>query len=115
MISVAATIRSIDSILRGELPRPRAHTTVMLACACGMTYGAAMGSLYALARSQRPRNDAVASGMAFGIAVWAVSYLGLLPALKLYRSATEEPTERNVLMIGAHLVWGASLGLLADR
>jgi hypothetical protein len=29
--------------------------------------------------------------------------------------ATQHPAARNALMIGAHIVWGASLGLLADR
>ena len=68
-------------------------------------YGAAMGALY---RGCMPREPTLAGGMAFGLGVWAVSYLGWLPATGLHRSARSEPLERNLLMIAAHLVWGAS-------
>ena len=32
----------------------------------------------------------------------------------LYRSAKDEPRSRNAMMISAHLIWGASLGLLVS-
>ena len=53
--------------------------------------------------------------MAYGLAVWTTGYLGLLPALGALRPATEHPPRRTALMIAAHVVWGAALGLLADR
>jgi uncharacterized membrane protein YagU involved in acid resistance len=77
-------------------------------------YGAATGAVYApLARELRP--PALLGGVGFGLAVWGVSYLGLLPALGILRPATEHPARRNGLMIGAHIVWGAALGLLVER
>jgi uncharacterized membrane protein YagU involved in acid resistance len=77
-------------------------------------YGAATGAIYgALARPLRP--PPVAAGVAFGMLVWAVSYLAMLPLAGLFRRPEREAGERKALMIGAHVVWGAALGLLADR
>lgn len=67
-------------------------------------YGAATGALYGLLPRRLP-------GPLFGLAVWAISYLGAMPALSLYRPATRDPASRNFLMIASHLVWGAFLGL----
>jgi hypothetical protein len=44
--------------------------------------------------------------------VWAASYLGLLPALRLLPPATNHPRHRTALMIAAHLVWGSALGAI---
>ena len=54
-------------------------------------------------------------GAAFGLGVWSVSYLGLMPALGVLNPATEHPGRRNALMIAAHLVWGSATGILFDR
>jgi putative membrane protein len=54
-------------------------------------------------------------GIGFGLLVWAGSYLGLLPALGLLSPATQHAPQRNLLMIAAHLVWGAVLGAVTDR
>jgi hypothetical protein len=54
----------------------------------------------------------VVSGIGWGLFVWAGSYLGLLPALDLHEPATQHPAERNILMIVAHIIWGATLGAL---
>ena len=53
-----------------------------------------------------------AEGALYGLAVWGGSYLGLMPATGLYRSADEEPAARNALMITAHIVWGAPSGVI---
>jgi uncharacterized membrane protein YagU involved in acid resistance len=76
-------------------------------------YGAAAGSLYGRLCSPTTAVQGAATGAAYGLAVWTGSYLGLLPALGLYRSATEDTGERNALMVAAHLVWGSSLGMVA--
>jgi hypothetical protein len=57
----------------------------------------------------------VLAGVGFGLAVWAVSYLGWLPAAGILSPATEHPARRNALMIGAHVVWGATTGLAVGR
>lgn len=70
-------------------------------------YGAAAGALYPLLA---PRGDPLVHGAAYGVAVWAASYLGWIPALRILRPATRHPARRNALMIAAHLVWGAATG-----
>lgn len=70
-------------------------------------FGAVAGSLYSgLGLDKR---HPVITGPAFGVAVWAVSYLGWVPALRLMPPATRQPAERNAMMVAAHLVWGAAL------
>jgi uncharacterized membrane protein YagU involved in acid resistance len=77
-------------------------------------YGAATGALYApLAQAFHP--PALLGGAVFGLGVWSASYLGLLPALGILSPATEHPARRNALMIGAHVIWGVSLGLLVEQ
>jgi uncharacterized membrane protein YagU involved in acid resistance len=76
-------------------------------------YGAAAGAAYVPLAGKSGLPPA-AEGALFGLAVWGGSYLGLMPATGLYNSAKDEPAARNVLMIAAHLVWGASLGVIYD-
>ena len=75
-------------------------------------YGAAVGGLFGLI-APRDLARSLPAGVAYGLLVWAGSYLGLLPALGLHRPATREPERRNELMIAAHVVWGAAAGALA--
>jgi hypothetical protein len=72
-------------------------------------YGALCGALLA------PLARGPGAGVACGLLVWAVSYLGLLPAARLFPSATDQPARQNVLMVAAHAVWGAALGLVLRR
>jgi hypothetical protein len=85
-----------------------------LALANHFAYGAAMGSIYGLIAGAPSNQRPIASGVGYGLAVWAVNYLGLLPSLGLYRSARDEPPQRNLLMVSAHVLWGAGLGLLTE-
>jgi uncharacterized membrane protein YagU involved in acid resistance len=76
-------------------------------------YGTAAGSLFGLI-APRERGAAVTAGITYGLFVWAGSYLGLLPVLGILTPATKHPARRNALMILAHVVWGATLGLLVS-
>lgn len=76
-------------------------------------YGATMGALYA-PLTYHYRFDPLIGGVSYGLAVWAGSYLGWLPAADILRPATEHPPRRNALMITAHVVWGATAGLLNE-
>jgi len=78
------------------------------------SYGAAVGGGYALLAPRLPFG-AAANGIVYGLGVWTISYLGLLPAAGLLTPATEHPGRRNALMIAAHVVWGAATGLLVER
>jgi uncharacterized membrane protein YagU involved in acid resistance len=75
------------------------------------SFGGAAGALYGPLAASLPVTP-LASGVCYGLSVWVTWYLGLLPATGLYRSPTREPPGRHLMLIGAHLVWGASLGVL---
>jgi hypothetical protein len=96
-----------------ELPQSEARKMALTLLA-HFGYGAAMGAVYGLRpRPALPRrtSTAGADGALFGLVVWDVSYLGLLPAIGLLSPATMHPWRRNTLMIVAHLVWGLTLGV----
>lgn len=76
-------------------------------------YGGAAGSLYAEARRLWPAHPAVL-GPIFGLVVWTVSYLGLLPGLRILTPATRHPVRRSSLMIVAHFVWGWCLAVIYE-
>ncbi|MDQ3702979.1 MAG: DUF1440 domain-containing protein [Chloroflexota bacterium] len=112
--------------LRQRYPLPPAQVTRRLAARFGLgrhtssgewsvpvllshfAYGTAGGAVYALGARAIPLPPAI-GGAAYGLAIWLASYLGLLPAFGLQRSATEQPNRRRALMVVAHLVWGVCL------
>jgi uncharacterized membrane protein YagU involved in acid resistance len=77
-------------------------------------YGATTGAVYGALSPVFPFGPAL-NGVAFGLGVWVGSYLGWLPAAGLHPPAHQESAGRNLLMIGAHAVWGAVLGVLTER
>ncbi len=76
-------------------------------------YGTAMGSLYGASGKKLPLPSPV-KGLLFGLIVWAASYLGLLPLIGMLESGQREQGRRNLLMIAVHVVWGVTLGLVAE-
>ena len=91
--------------LRRHVPEP-AFRASWLAAHFG--YGAACGGGYALLRPGLPASPP-AAGLAYGGAVWALSYLGLLPALGLYPRPEEDSRSRLAVMIAAHAVFGVTV------
>lgn len=76
-------------------------------------YGTAMGAVYGPLARRIPLPPVI-KGTAYGLVVWAASYLAGLPILQVPQAARDQPRHRNLLMMGAHIVWGSSLGLAAD-
>jgi len=76
-------------------------------------YGATMGVLYGLLGRRLPLPSGL-KGSLFGLIVWAASYPVLLPLLGISESSHEETTRRNLMMIGAHIIWGAGTGVTAE-
>jgi uncharacterized membrane protein YagU involved in acid resistance len=79
------------------------HTTLL----AHFTYGAVTGALFPYL--ERGRGHDFFTGAAFGVGVWAASYMGWIPAANILTPATRHPPKRNVLMVTAHLAWGAAL------
>ena len=94
--------------MMGDMSEPQRKAATLTAH-FGM--GAAAGTAY-MPFAGKSGLPPAAEGALFGLAVWGGSYLGMMPATGLYRSATNDPPARNALMIAAHLVWGASLGII---
>ncbi len=77
-------------------------------------YGLEAGAIYGALARHLPFTPAV-NGIAYGLAVWTGSYLGWLPAARVLPSAADEPAGKNAVMIAAHVVWGAALGVLTQQ
>jgi len=90
-------------------PEKKAATT-----AAHFGFGAAAGAVYGVVAPGLPF-DPVANGVAFGLGVWASSYVGWLPAAGLHPPDHRESDGRNAMNVAAHVVWGAVLGLLTDQ
>lgn len=84
---------------------------VQLALISHFAFGAGAGGVYGLLGKAIPLSGAP-GGIVYGLVVWGANYLGLLPATGLYHSPVREPLGRHAMMIAAHVVWGAVLGLL---
>lgn len=78
-------------------------------------YGAACGALYGAVSREGIDEHPMLAGAGFGLAVWAGSYLGWLPAAGIISPATEHPARRNALMIAAHVIWGAGVRVAVRR
>lgn len=76
-------------------------------------FGMGAGLLYG-PLSEKVRVPPALKGAMFGLLVWATSYLGWLPGLGILNQPEQQAARPNGLMIAAHLVWGASLGLLTE-
>jgi uncharacterized membrane protein YagU involved in acid resistance len=74
-------------------------------------YGAGCGVLYSRLRPLLPRPLAL-RGLAYGLAVWGVSYINLMPQLRLYPPVQEDRLSRTAVMIAAHVVYGVALSVL---
>lgn len=79
-----------------------------------VAYGTGIGAFYGAFSRYIPLPPAV-KGIGYGLLVWAGSYLGWLPAFNVSGAATEQPLRRNLLMVGAHVVWGGVAGPIAAR
>lgn len=96
--------------------RPTLPAEKILTAAGHMAFGAAMGVCYGfLLRPERTRVPRAVQGAGFGLAVWASSYLGWLPAINVLQPIREKSRTWNISNVAAHLVYGATLGVLSGR
>lgn len=106
------TVRAAQRIgLKPHKAPQQAVTAAWLAAHVG--YGMASGVVYGILRGVLPRSAWV-SGLIYGGGLWAISYLGLMPALGLYPFPNEDYNSRVVAMIAAHGVYGVTLSHTAE-
>ncbi len=81
-----------------------------LASVLHLLFGAAVGAAFGLmARLSRPAMPELLA-VPWALGVWAVSYFGWVPALRILPPPTEDAPGRAWTMLVAHLVFGLVLG-----
>ncbi len=104
-----STVRAAEAAARkvgAELPDRRAQAIGGKAVHYG--YGIAWGAAFALAaRAYGPRAP-VATGAAFGAALWLLSDEVLVPLLHFSRPPTRYPPSMHLKGLAAHLVYGVA-------
>src|SRR5579885_2143829 len=101
---------------RGFRRARRQNEKDMLAGALHVGFGVAAGSLFGVARLHlfaRAGPLALgALGIGYGTVIWFVSYMGWVPALGLMPPAQRDRPDRQTVMVLAHWLFGATLGLI---
>jgi hypothetical protein len=77
----------------------------------GAAWGAISGPLLAGGAGRRP----LWRGAAVGLGVWAFGMLAAFPSLRVARPAWQAGAIENATNIGAHLLYGLAVQLLADE
>lgn len=106
-VPVATTVRE-PTPTTSEAARPPRGRRLLLAAAKGALTG--VGAAYGVAAALRPALAGPATGVAAGLAVWAGSYLGWLPAAGLHPSPGRDRPGRPAAMVASHAAFGAALG-----
>lgn len=104
----------------GEQPAPASPAFQAGWVTAHLLYGMACGAVYSILaqyglRRVWPAAPRQPVGIGFGLLVWGASYLGFLPALRLYPRPDADTPGRIATMIGAHVVFGATLAEVDGR
>ena len=109
-------LRAVDLEPSGSVGRPAIETAAHFA------FGASMGVMHAAltrkllrAIPAATRLPAPMSGAAYGLGVWAVMYGVSIPGVGLMPPPAEDLPGRQRRLIAAHLLYGATLGVLQRR
>jgi hypothetical protein len=86
---------------REQLP---ATVETVAAKSLALGYGMTAGALYGALRPRR--GNLLVDGTALGLGVWAVGYLGWLPALGLMPPVQQQETEQVAGPIAQHIIFG---------
>jgi putative membrane protein len=77
-------------------------------------FGVVGGSAFGLIARRLPNLLASALvGVGYGLLIWTTSYVAILPSLDLMPGPAEGERRRTPVMVFAHIVYGAVLGMLA--
>ena len=92
--------------------RPSEPQADLLATLAHVGFGAGVGAAYTLLPRRLPP---VQRGVATSLAVYLTSYQGWVPALGILPPASEDRPDRQRVMLLAHVVYGAVLGLADEE
>jgi uncharacterized membrane protein YagU involved in acid resistance len=106
-----AVSRRLTQRLTGE--HPAGGTQRALTTLSHVGFGAGAGAAYGATSSVWP--SSAWTGAAFGLVIWLISYKGWLPALGLMPPPEDDERGRTVTLAAAHVVYGATLGLVNRR
>jgi hypothetical protein len=96
-------------------PFPSSQETDAAGTLVHLGIGAGLGAGFAVLRRLVPLFRIPGAAVAYGLGVWATSYAGILPALRVMPMPARDRPGRPPVMIAAHVVFGAVLGLLTRR
>lgn len=82
------------------------HTRRVATMPAHYAYGAGAGLGYGLLRAGAAGAPPALLGTAWGLALWAASYQGWLPAAGIIPATTDRPRPQRVAPIAAHVVYG---------
>lgn len=95
---------------------PEAAEERATAAVIHLNIGALGGLLFSLLSCRaNPPAPRIAQGTIFGLLIWAIAYLGFMPGVGVMPPAHEDRPNRQITMVVAHVVYGATLGWLVDR
>ena len=106
----------IDRFLPQLPPKPSDRLALATHLGYGTVGGVAYEALVGRGDTVLPRR--LIGGVLYGLAVWAASYEGWVPAIGVLPKAHHDKPGRASTVLVAHLVYGASLGVagwLASR
>lgn len=94
--------------VRGGLSKPQLVGVALVShFGFGSTAGAVHGAL------MRKRGGRLVGGVAYGLVVYAVNYMGWIPAAGVLKPPHKAPKGRVAMMVLAHVVYGAALSTVS--
>lgn len=105
-----------DEMLESVGVDPSEETRVALAVANHVGFGASTGALFGLVQPRMSRGRSMLAGAAYGALVWFTSYEGWVPrVLGALPRAHRDRRDRQLVLLAAHLAFGAALGAVTAR
>jgi len=99
------------AIVRTLLPGLSTESVNTGALLAHLGYGATAGAVHRALL----RGPAVTASVGYALAIWAGAYEGWVPLIRALPPAHLDDRRRQASMVAGHVVYGAVLGLLAER